>query len=405
MRGSIKQRSKGSWTIWVELERDPVTDKRRRQTLTVRGTKKEAEAKLREVLHQLDTGSFVTPSKLTVADFLHQWLESYASSNCRQSTYDRYKGVIEDHLIPDLGALPLSSLKPAHLQEHYAKALKVGRKRNGQTAGLSAWTVRKHHVVIREALSHAVKWGLVGRNVVLAVDPPKPPRPEAKALDSDAAHRVLEVAQGTIWHPIFHLALYTGMRRGEILGLRWKDVDLTLSLLYITQTMQQLDDGRIVFEEPKTAKSRRAVALSPAAAIALRSHREMQEAEFMMVERPFTPDTLVFERADGTTPVPDSVTHAFTKYAKRAGVTGVHLHNLRHTHASLMLKAGVHPKIVSERLGHSSVAFTLDTYSHVAPGLQEAAALKFDETLNPVNKSEARSTNGKRRGPQHRLGA
>jgi integrase len=101
----------------------------------------------------------------------------------------------------------------------------------------------------------------------------------------------------------------------------------------------------------------------------------------MALERPFTPDTLVFERADGTMPVPGSVTHAFTKYAKRAGVTGVHLHNLRHTHASLMLKAGVHPKIVSERLGHSSVAFTLDTYSHVVPGLQEAAALKFDETL------------------------
>jgi integrase len=231
------------------------------------------------------------------------------------------------------------------------------------------------------------------RNVALAVDPPNPPRPEAQSLDSDAAHRILAAAQGIIWHPIFHLALYTGMRRGEILGLRWKDVDLDLAVLYITQAMQQLDDGRIIFEEPKTAKSRRSVALSPAAAIALRSHRERQEADFMMLGRPFTPETLVFERVDGTTPVPDSVTHAFTKYARKAGVNGMHLHNLRHTHASLMLKAGVHPKIVSERLGHSSVAFTLDTYSHVMPGLQEAAALKFDETLSradataPVSKT------------------
>lgn len=392
MRGYLKQRSKGSWTIWIELERDPQTAKRRRQTLTVHGTKKEAEARLREMLHQLEIGSFVTPSKITVGDFLHQWLESYVSTNCRQSTYDRYKGIIEGHLIPDFGSLTLTNLKPAHLQAHYATGLKEGRTSRNQTAGLSPWTVRKHHVVIREALSHAVKWGLVGRNVALAVDPPKPPRPEARALDSDAANLVLESAQGTIWHPIFHLALYTGMRRGEILGLRWKDVDLNLAELYIAQAMLQLDDGRIVFEQPKTVKGRRSVALSPTAAIVLRSHRERQEADFAMAERPFTSETLVFERADGTTPVPDSVTHAFTKYAKRAGVTGVHLHNLRHTHASLMLKAGVHPKIVSERLGHSSVAFTLDTYSHVAPGLQEAAALKFDETL--VSSLDARSTNG-----------
>lgn len=389
MRGHLKQRSKGSWTIWLELERDPVTNKRRQKTLTVRGTKKQAEAKLAELEHELNTGTYVSPSKISVTDFLHQWLETYVSSNCRRSTYERYKSVINTHLIPDLGTIALSDLKPAHIQSHYAKSLHEGRKRTGTSAGLSAWTVRKHHVILREALSHALKWGLVGKNVALAVDPPKPPKSEAHALDGEAAQCILVAALGTIWHPIFHLALYTGMRRGEVLGLRWKDVDLELASLYVTQAMQQLDDGTIIFHEPKTNKGRRSVALSPATAISLRSYREAQEADFLMAGRLHTQETLVFERADGTTPVPDSVTHAFSKYALKAGITGVRLHDLRHTHASLMLKAGIHPKIVSERLGHSSVAFTLDVYSHVAPGLQEAAARKFDEVLSPNNPSES----------------
>jgi integrase len=180
MRGSIKQRSRGSWTIILDVGRDPATGKRQQKWETIRGTKREAEKRLAELQHQLNTGEYVKATKLTVADFLHQWLGSYVTSNCRQSTYERYTRAIEDHLIPDMGTIPLSDLKPGHLQAHYAKALKEGRKRSGPSEGLSPWTVRKHHVIIREALSHAVKWGLVGRNVALAVDPPKPPRPEAQ---------------------------------------------------------------------------------------------------------------------------------------------------------------------------------------------------------------------------------
>jgi integrase len=387
-RGNISQRSPGTWSIRVEIPTDPATGKRRQKRETFRGSKKGAETKLTALLKEVDTGDYVNPDKLPLGAFLRQWLDIYVSSNCRASTFERYKGVIEGHLIPDLGNVLLSDLKPAHLQRHYAKALKEGRKTSVTVKGLSAWTVRKHHVILREALSHAVKWGLVTRNVALAVDAPKPSRPEALSLDSDAVHRILSEAQG-IWRPIFHLALYTGMRRGEVLGLRWKDVDLNLAVLYVTQAMARLDNGSIIFQEPKTTKSRRSVALSPAAAISLRSHMEHQKTDFMMVQRPFTPDTLVFERADGTTPDPDSVTHAFSRYAKRIGVSGVHFHSLRHTHASLMLKAGVHPKVVSERLGHSSVSFTLDVYSHVVPGIQEAAALRFDETLNPPTYTES----------------
>ena len=152
--------------------------------------------------------------------------------------------------------------------------------------------------------------------------------------------------------------------------------------------MQKLQGGGVTYQEPKTAGSRRSVALSPSATLELRAYRERQEADFAIMGRPLTPDTLIYERPDGTIPVPDSVTHAFAKYANKAGITGVRLHDLRHTHASLMLKAGVHPKIVSERLGHSSVSITLDVYSHVVPGLQEAAALKFDETLAMPRASE-----------------
>jgi integrase len=274
-----------------------------------------------------------------------------------------------------------TALKPVHLRTHYSNTLDDGRRRDAPNRGLSAWTLRKHHVIMREALAHAVKWGIIGRNVALAVDPPKPRKQPAYAMDSEAAHSILTAAQGTVWHPIFHLALFTGLRKGKVLGLRWRDVDLDLAELYIIQTLQKQKGREISFQEPKTNGSRRPVVLSPVAAKELRAYKEKQESNLNTMGDVLTPKTLVFERADGTIPSPDSVTHAFAKFARRVGVLGVRFHDLRHTHASLMLKSGVHPKIVSERLGHSSVSITLDVYSHVVPGHQQAAAKTFDETL------------------------
>lgn len=378
MRGTLKQRSKGSWSIILDLPRDPATGKRRQQWHTVRGSKKQAEAKLVDLLHQIDIGIPVQRSKLTVGNFLQQWLRDYASTNVRPRTIEGYRDIVNGHLIPHLGNIQLAKLNGSHLQEYYAKALKSGR-RDGK-GGLSARSVMHHHRVLSEALGHAVKWQLTQRNVALSVDPPRPVRVEMKSLDEDGLDRLLETAKGTMYYPFLHLAGYTGMRRSELLGLRWQDVDLILSSLSVVQVMHRIRGGGFVFQPPKTAKSRRAVSLSPKAVIALRAHREQQEAMWSKMGAPES--DLVFCHYDGGPLRPDTVTHAFADIVKKAGLPHVRLHDLRHTHATLMMDQGTNPKIVSERLGHASVAITLDIYSHVVPGMQEEAALKFDEAMD-----------------------
>ena len=305
----------------------------------------------------------------------------------RQRTYEGYQERAA-HIIDILGNVPLSELRPDHLQHYYSTKMS-SRRRDGKPGGLSTGTLIKHHNLLKQAIGHAVKWGLLARNVADAVDAPRVSRKEMKSLSVEESHVLLEACKGTIWHPLFHTAIWTGLRRSELLGLRWKDLDLDFATMQVVQVMHQLRDGTRVFLEPKTAKSRRAVALSPASCIILRSHLEDQKELAFKLGIDLREDALVFSHPDGTPLSPASVTHAFSRISKKAGINGVRLHDLRHTHASQMLKAGVNPKIVSERLGHASINITLDTYSHVLPGLQEAAAPRFDEGMAQKSQGDA----------------
>ena len=379
MRGHVTKRSKDSWTIVLDLGRDPSTGKRKQQWVTVRGTKREAERKLAELQYQMDSGGYVKPSKLTVAEHLRDWLRDYAATTVRPRTYEGYAMIVEKHLIPGLGRIVLTQLQPAEIQKCYAKALENGRS-DGK-GGLSARTVKHHHRVLSEALVYAVRMNRVVKNVAQAVVPPRPVSQEMNTLDEVGVDALLDAARATPYYHLFHLALYTGLRRSELLGLRWKDVDLYLANLSVTQVMHRLQGGQVVFLEPKTAKSRRQVALSPDAAIALRSHRGQQEHERAVIGLAVDGDSLVFARFDGSPLPPITINHAFGRIIKRAGLKGIRMHDLRHTHATLMMKQGVNPKIVQERLGHSSIAVTMDIYSHVVPGMQEAAAMGFDQGL------------------------
>jgi len=379
MRGHIRQRTKGSYTIVISLGKDPETGKRKQQWVTVKGTKKDAERKLAELMHQVDTGTFIKPARLTVADYLKQWLQDYVAVNTSPRTHERYSEIVNLHLVPALGSIALMNLQPQHIQDCYAKALKSGR-RNGK-GGLSAFTVHKHHRVLFEALRHGVKRGLLIRNAAEAVDPPRPKFKEMSTLGPDEAHAFLEAARETPYYTLFHTALYTGLRRSELLGLRWCDVDLEMATLSVVQTLHRLRNGEYLVSQTKSRRSRRLVALPPSSAIMLREYREAQEATRSLIGVPLLTTGLVFSHPDGRPYRPDSVSRAFVTLAKAVGLNGVRFHDLRHTHATLMLRQGVHPKIVSERLGHSSVAITLDTYSHVVPGLQEKAARQFEEGL------------------------
>ena len=226
-----------------------------------------------------------------------------------------------------------------------------------------------------------MKWGLLTRNVCDAVDPPRPRNKVMATLDTKDIQTFLEAASRSRYGPVFFLALYTGLRRGELLGLRWSAVDLEAGTLSVTQTLIRLTGVGLMAVEPKTPRSRRLVSLPPSAAALLSGLRVKQKDERQELGLKWNESDLVFSRPDRSPIDPDTITHAFAGIVKKAGLPSIRFHDLRHTHATLMLKQGVHPKIVSERLGHASIAITLDTYSHVLPGLQERAALGFEEML------------------------
>jgi len=355
---------------------NPATGKRKQQWISVKGTKKDAEKRLAELLHQLDTGTFTKPGKTTIADYLKQWLKDYCWTNLAPRTAEGYESIVNCHLIPTLGQIPLTQLKPEHLQHVYSEKLSVG---------LSNRTIRYIHTTLHKSLQNAVKLGMIVRNPADAVDPPKVQHHEMRTMNESDIHIFLDFAKSTPYYALFYTALFTGMRRSELLALRWSDVDLILCQLSVTRALHQLQDGSRIFRQPKTAKGRRLISLSPSTAIVLGEHRGQQEKMRQAIGLTLTEDDLVFCHVDGKPLLPNTVSHAWTKIANRAGLKGIRLHDARHTHASLMLKQGIHPKIVQERLGHASIQITLDTYSHVAPGLQQAAANRFDDIVFTQN--------------------
>lgn len=210
--------------------------------------------------------------------------------------------------------------------------------------------------------------------------PPHTKRPEMQIWNEDEVIRFLEAAKATPYYALFYTALFTGMRRSELLALRWQDIDFIYGQIYVTRSLHHLKNGSYVFTRPKSERSRRTIALPPSAFLVLNEHRKEKEAEALLLGKTLSDNELVFCNL-GQLIRPDTITRAWPILAARAGVRVIRLHDARHAHASLMLKQGIHPKIVQERLGHSTISITLDTYSHVAPGLQEAAAKRFDDAF------------------------
>ena len=232
-----------------------------------------------------------------------------------------------------------------------------------------------------------MRMGIIARNVAEFVDPPRPARTTMNIMSPEEIGRFLDSARETNYYVFFSTLLCTGLRRGELLALRWRNLDLSEAMLHVTETAFKLNNGDYVIKEPKTPHSRRAVSLPPSLAILLKEYRSDQELLRVQLGLNLNEDDFVFIRPDGKPINPNTITLAFRRIMRKARLERIRVHDLRHTHASLMLKAGVHPKIVSERLGHASVSITLDTYSHVLPGLQEEAAVKFDEILSLENEN------------------
>lgn len=374
--GTVNETRPGIWKI--RFDGPDRNGHRQQKQITFKGTKRAAERELARLETEVHAGAYLAPARETVTDYLERWLDAYAKTNTTARTCERYASIIRCHLIPALGQLPLAKLEPLHIQAYYSEALEKGR-RNGQ-GGLSAKTVLHHHRVLREALKHAVKWRLLAANPADATEPPRPRPHEVRVLTEAEITRLLEVARSTpLSFPIL-LALGTGLRRGEILALRWEDIDMKRGTLAVRQSLEETRDG-VRFKVPKTKKSRRVVALPTTLVEALVRHKGEQAKLRLMMGPGYQDHGLVVARVDGTPVRPNYVTQAFTKLTRRHNLSGVRFHDLRHTHATELLRQGIHPKVVSERLGHATIGMTLDVYSHVLPDMQEEAARRIDGAL------------------------
>ena len=381
MKGHIRPRGKGSWQLQVYVS--GLDGKPKRHYETVRGKKSDAQRRLRELLSSLDRGVSVPVGKLTLAEHLRAWLSGYVKTNCSIRTLEGYTSIVERHLVPALGNVQLKNLTYKAIEQYYGKAKE----------GLSARTVHHQHRVLSQSLKYACRQGYLGRNPCELVDVKgmlKQIKRRMRTLERSEVEVLLKAAEDSPYYPVYFTAVHSGLRQAELLGLRWRDIDPDITMsISISQVLYKRRNV-CTFKEPKTAHSRRCVSMTPKLADFLREYRSERESLYRQLKKELGLDELVFASVTGAAVDPCVLTHAFSRIAKRAGLERVRFHDLRHTFASLMLLKNISPKVISEALGHSSVAFTLDTYSHLLPGMQKSAFDLLDEVL-PVGVSRKNS--------------
>lgn len=375
MRGSVVKRGK-SWSVIVDTGPDPVTGKRRQRWHGGHRTKRDAQAALAEIIGSVNKGAYVPKSRQTLAEFTTDWLAAIEPT-LRPATHYSYARNLRLHVVPFLGSTPLAGIDAGALNGLYAALLAHGRKTGDEGEGLSPRSVRYVHTIVHRLLRDAVRWSRLARNPADAADPPRGTSsgsPDMVTWSASELALFLDGARTTDRHwPAYLLLATTGMRRGEALGLRWADLDLTASRAAIRQTVVTVNH-QVLLGTPKTAKGRRTVTLDAVTVAALREHRKAQAAERLLIGAGWRDHDLVFCKVDGTPLHPERFSREFTRRSARLGLPTIRLHDLRHGWATMALAAGVHPKVVQERLGHSSISVTLDTYSHVSPALHGEAA-------------------------------
>ncbi len=368
--GSVFQRSDGRWIAQVTLENG-------KQKQYYAKNEKEANVQLRKALDEVERGSLLTEKDQTLKEYLEHWLEHVKRPSLKVGSYLRYRDLLDQHILPALGHLPLRKLKPEHLEAFYAKLQAEGRV-DGQ-GGLSAKTVRLVHGVLYQSLEAAVRRRRIAYNVCRDITLPRVERQEILTLTAEEAQRLLATAKGHRLEALLTLALTTGMRRGELLALQWKDIDWKGGSLQVRRSVNRYAGQGFKVSEPKTKQSRRKIALPVFVLEMLKDHRKRQLEDRLQAGSTWQDHGLVFSNAYGNYLNPSHLGTDFQKLLKKAKLPMVRFHDLRHTAASLLLKMNVSPKMVQEILGHSNIEMTLGTYSHVLPGMHEEAMGKMDE--------------------------
>jgi integrase len=365
------------------------TEERRRATKAGFASRKEAQAAMAKVMVSVEERSYVAPSRLTVREYLtKEWLPAIRST-VRPTTYRSYEQHVTFHIVPHIGSLKLERVTGAALNALYAQLADSG-KCDG-VRGLSPRTVHHVHVCLHRAFRDAVRWGRLPRNPVDAADPPKVAGPGSREMKTWSAAQVrafLEATKDDRLHPLWRLLCLTGMRRGEALGVKWDDVDLAAGCLCVRRSLIPLG-GEVIVSEPKTARGRRSIALDAETIEVLKAQAARQLGEQAAGGQSWIDSGYLCTKEDGSAYHPEVVSRYFRQAVKKAMLPAISPHVLRHTHATLALRAGIHPKVVSERLGHANIAITLDTYSHAIPAMQEEAAVRIAELISGVGAEPA----------------
>ena len=421
MAGQIVRRGGRSWLVRIFVGRE--AGKRRYLNRTVRGTRKDAERVLTRLLRDRDTGELLMPSRQPLAEFLNRWLDDYAAGAVAETTMASYRATVRVHLSPALGATPLRNLTPQAIQGYISRKLQGEKDADGRwiERPLSPKTVAYHRTVLREALAHAVRWGLLVRNPADLTSPPRVVRKEMRVLDEEQTKVFLgEAKRFSPYYRLYLAAVLTGARQGELLGWRWSDLNLPAAVASVTRTLYRLG-GKMLLKEPKSPKARRSIVLPQVLIVELRTFRAAQEEHRLLTGDCPEGETcrsaacvgwhdfgLVFCQPNGKPLHAHNVAQrdfrrilaleglraelrrkGVEESALPKGLPRIRFHDLRHTAATLHLQNGTHPKVVQEMLGHSTISMTLDTYSHVVSGMQEQATRQLEARLFGPNRPNA----------------
>jgi integrase len=375
MTGHVRRRGARSWELKFDVGVD-AAGRRKTRYASFKGTKRDAEIELAKLIAAASKGEQVDPSKITVSEFLGRWERDWASANVGPKTRERYFELLRLHVKPRIGATRVQKLRPVHLTELYGVLQRE--------AGLAPRTIGHVHRLMHRALGIAVDWDLLANNPAGRVSPPRVDQEEIIILNAAQIKAILKKAIGRPIYQIGALALATGMRRGELLALRWQDVDMEAGKITVARSLEQTKAG-LRFKEPKTRHGRRTISLPVSAVSDLRAHwKATQEMRLALGAGKSPPESLLFADVNGEPRKPNAVTKEWDRTATMAKQPQATLHSLRHTHASHLIAAGLDILTISRRLGHGSPAVTLSVYAHLFPQTDDRAAIAIEAAMTEV---------------------
>ncbi|MGM0807572.1 MAG: tyrosine-type recombinase/integrase [Bacillota bacterium] len=365
--------SKGySWSYTIDLGKDPHTGKRRQKTKRGFSTKGEAQSAAALLTTQLQSGEYIEPNKTNFKDFFEDFIENHYKPKVAPSTSLRAEVVLRNHIAPSLGNIQIQNLKAVHLDKFYSEKLKEG---------LAHSYIRMMHDLISMTLDKAVLWEMIPKNVAKNAEPPKRKKSKFDVWTLSELETFLEGIKHIRYYQLYLLAAHTGMRKGEVIAIRWKDLDLEKGYVRVSRTFT-FDNFKPTFTTPKTESSIRNIKLPESVLKEMKAYRIRKKEECLSLGVPFNEDDLIFTTRTGNPVMPSQVQKDFDKWIKKLELSPIRFHDLRHSHATiLILELNVNIKAVSERLGHSNIKMTLDTYSHVLPQTEESLAETLDAAI------------------------